>query len=1068
MTPVRWHQINSLFQEALDRSPEERVAFLDAACAGDEAYRKQVQSLIACHERAQDFLEIPALEAAYGWLGDDQADSLVGKLIGSYKIEAQLGAGGMGEVYLAEDTKLDRKVAIKFLPEELEEDDLARRRQIREAKAAAALDHPNICAIHEVAREANHSFIVMQYVEGETLAARIQRGPLQLSQSLDVAKQIADALSLAHALRIVHRDIKPQNIMITPRGQVKVLDFGLAKTVRPDPGEQEGRFPENRLSATGVIIGTVPYMSPEQAKGEAVDARSDLFSLGAVLYECVTGKAAFNGNTPVEICAQVIHVDPLPPSRFNQSVPPELDRVLLKALAKDRESRHQTAGALLKELRAVRDSLGAEDVATRLLPPRPRGSSAKSLAAVVGFARRPRVLVPAFVVVLAALSVPFWWRATPHRPPPEALHWYGLGTAALRDGTYYKASKALENALKFDDKFALAHARLAEAWSELDYGDKANHEILHARSVAGDLSPLPPLDALYLQAITHVLLREFGPAVERYRKIAEQAPDTEKPHAYVDLGRAYENNDETEKAMASYQQAAQLASQDPAAFLRLGVLYGKQQQIEQAQENFQKAERIYQLLSNNEGAAEVLYQRGFFLKSLGKLPESRAELERALELTRATANQYQQIRTLQVLSGVAASEGDGAQAEQLALEAIRLAQVNSMENQEAQGLMWLGNAVIQRGDYSDAEKYYKQALELARRNDGRVNEAWALLQLGNLRSQQRNTKEALHYIEQALPFYKTGGNRKWLSQALTLLGRLHRNDGDYEAALQAFQEQLQRGEQVGDLSQISFSHGEIGDLLAAQEQYSEALRHFDEGCKIDRSLNAKVSLGYALTARGGMLWQLGRYDEAKAALDEASSIAERPDGAYKSLLASIHATNARLELSDWHFQESKAKSRQALDLAGTQFPDTVVEAKQTLGLAQVRSGEARAGRLLCEEAVDLATNTGDPRLISGALLSAAEAMLERGEAQRALETAIRAQESFARFGQQDSEWRAWLVAGQAKRRLGDEAAARECASNADTRFSSLAQKLGPEAFNSYLTRPDVVHFRAQLDQLLKP
>jgi serine/threonine protein kinase/Tfp pilus assembly protein PilF len=1068
MTPARWQRINSLFQEALDHSVEERVAFLDAACAGDEAYRKQVQSLIACHERAQGFLETPALEAASGWLEDDEADSLVGKLIGSYKIEALLGAGGMGEVYLAEDTKLDRKVAIKFLPEELEEDDLARRRQIREAKAAAALDHPNICAIHEVAREANHSFIVMQYVEGETLAARIHRGLLPLSQSLDLAIEVADALSLAHALHIVHRDIKPQNIMITPRGQVKVLDFGLAKMVRPESSEQGGLFLENRLSETGVIIGTVPYMSPEQAKGEAVDARSDLFSLGAVLYECVTGKPAFSGNTSVEICAQVIHVDPLPPSQFNQSVPPQLDRVVLTALAKDRQSRHQTAGDLLKELRAVRDSLGAEDVVTRLLPPRPRRRATLTTAAKLFALSPPRILIPVFLVVLVALSVPFWWRATPHRPPPEASHWYGLGTAALRDGTYYKASRALENAIKFDDRFALAHARLAEAWGELDYGDKANHEILRARSLAGDLSPLPPLDSLYLQAITHVVLREFGPAVERYRKIAEQSPDAEKPHAYLDLGRAYENNDETEKAMASYHQAAQLASQDPAAFLRLGVLYGKQQEFGLAQENFQKAERLYQLLSNNEGAAEVFYQRGFFLKSLGKLSESRAELERALELTRASANQYQQIRTLQVLSGVAASEGDGVQAEQLAWEAIRLAQVNGMENQEAHGLMWLGNAVIQRGDYTDAEKYYQQALELARRNDGRLNEAWALFQLANLRSQQRNTKEALYYIEQALPFYKTGGNRKWLSQALTLLGRLHRNEGDYEAALQAFQEQLQRGEQVGDLSQVAFSHVEIGDLLAAQEQYSEALRHYDEGCKIDRSLDSKVSLGYALTARGGMLWQLGRYDEAKAALDEGSSIAERLDSAYKGLLASIHATNARLELSNWHFQASKSKSRQALDLAGTQFPDTAVEAKHTLGLAQVRSGEARAGTYLCEEAIALAANTGDPRLISGALLSAAEAMLESSDAQRALETAIHAQESFARFGQQDSEWRAWLIAAKAKRRLGDEAAAREYASNAEARLSSLAQKLGPEAYNGYLTRPDVEHFRKQLAQLVNP
>jgi tetratricopeptide (TPR) repeat protein len=648
------------------------------------------------------------------------------------------------------------------------------------------------------------------------------------------------------------------------------------------------------------------------------------------------------------------------------------------------------------------------------------------------------------------------------------LQWYERGTAALRDGTYYKASKALESAIQFDDKFALAHARLAEAWSELDYGDKANREILRARSLAGDLSPLPPLDAHYLQAITHVVLRELGDAINSYRKIAEQAPNGEKSHAYVDLGRAYENNDETEKAMESYAQAARLATQDPAAFLRLGIIYGRQQNLEQAREAFQTAEKLYQDIVNFEGVAEVFYQRGFLFKNLNRLPEARAQLEKALELTRTTANQYQQIRTLQVLSSVAAGEGDAAQAEQLATQAIALARENGIENQEAHGLIWLGNAVLQRGDYSDAEKYYKQALELARRDHGRLNEAWALLQLGSLRSLQRNTDEALRYVEQALPFYQQGGYRKWLSQALTLLGRIHRDRGDYEDALNAFKDQLQLGEQVGDLSQVAFSHREIGSVLAAQEQYSEALRHFDQSYEIAKSLNAKVSFGYALTYRASVLWQIGRYEEARAALDEASTIAGRPDGAYKPLLADIHMIDGRMELSERHYQESKLKSNQALELAGTQYKDTSVQARHTLGLAQSRSGAPRAGSILCDQAVDLANITGDPQLVSGALLAFAEATLENGDAQHAVEIALRVQESFARFGQQDSEWRAWLIAAQARRRLGEEAAAREYASNADARLSILAQRLGPEAYSGYLARPDVQHFRKQLGQLTNP
>src|SRR5262245_31191855 len=234
MTPERWRHINSLLQEALDRLPTERQAFLEEACANDEASRQEVQSLISLQQEAENFLEVPALEATADLFADDQPELLIGQVIGPYKIESLLGAGGMGEVYLAEDTRLDRKVAIKFLPPDLEADELARRRQIREAKAAAKLDHPNICAIHEVAEEASRSFIVMQYVEGETLASRIRCHPTSLWESIDFAMQIADALSLAHSHGIIHRDIKPQNVMITPRGQVKVLDFGLAKVVRFD------------------------------------------------------------------------------------------------------------------------------------------------------------------------------------------------------------------------------------------------------------------------------------------------------------------------------------------------------------------------------------------------------------------------------------------------------------------------------------------------------------------------------------------------------------------------------------------------------------------------------------------------------------------------------------------------------------------------------------------------------------------------------------------------------------------------------------------------------------------
>ena len=1070
MTPEQYRHIGEIYHAAMELEPQQRDDFLDEASAGDESLRQEVASLIASAGRAGSFIESPALKLAAALLADEQTGSLIGQQVGHYKIVSLLGGGGMGEVYLAEDTSpLNRKVAIKFLHLRADADEHARKRFIREAQAAAKLDHPNICAIYEVGQQGNIDFIVMQHIEGETLAKRLERQPLELRESLAIMTQVAEALAEAHAHHIIHRDIKPQNIMVTPRGQVKVLDFGLAKLV-PTEGVDSVAQMQSRLSLPGLVIGTAPYMSPQQARGETVDERSDLFSLGALLYECVGGKAPFSGASLIETCAQVIQFDPLPPSRFNPHVPPELDRIILKALAKEPGMRYQSAGELLSALRTVAADLPGEDyVTSNPRPVKSRTSAIRAKTTISLLVRRPGVFIPAIVAALALLLfffviVPM---RTPHRPSANAMYWYDAGTRALNDGGYYSASKALEQAIVADDGFALAHARLAEAYTELDKSDKAKNEILRAGLLMSEQTPQQPLQSLYLQAITNTVLRDFAPAVESYQQIARQAPENEKAQVYVDLGRAYENNDEIEKAIESYSEATKLAPSSAAAFLRLGILYSRQQKQERAEEAFQRAETLYTELSNSEGVTEVLYQRGFGFKLLGRLTEARAQLEKALDVTKVTSNQYQRIRVLLILSSVFATQGEAAQAERQANQAIELAEANGMENLATEGLIWLGNLFLRRSNHADAEKYFTQALELARRNNGHKNEAWALMQLGSLRDQQHKADEALRYIEPALLFYRNGGYRKYLAQGMTLLGRIYVAQGDYEAARQIFEEQLQRAKQVGDLSQVAFSQGEIGSVLALQERYPEALHYFEEGYQSNKSLNAEVSVGYALLNRASVLWQMGRDEEARAALDQASSIAERPGGTSRSLSAKLEMIRARLELSLLHFRASQVNSRRAISLAGTQLQDIAVQAKYTLGLALARSGQPRAGKLLCEEAVGLATSTGDPKLLSDALLARAEMMLENDEPQAALDTALQAQASFTSFGQQDSEWRAWLIAARAAERLGKATGRREYAARAGTAISNLTQKWGVEAYRSYLARLDVQHSRKQLDQLLR-
>jgi ATP/maltotriose-dependent transcriptional regulator MalT len=332
---------------------------------------------------------------------------------------------------------------------------------------------------------------------------------------------------------------------------------------------------------------------------------------------------------------------------------------------------------------------------------------------------------------------------------------------------------------------------------------------------------------------------------------------------------------------------------------------------------------------------------------------------------------------------------------------------------------------------------------------------------GNLRITQGNTDEGVRYVEQALAVYQQAGFRQETSRALTLLARANRQKGDYDAALRAFHQLLDLAEQVDDPMQKALSHEGIGIVLVRQEKYSEALDNFRQNYTISKSLNNQQALGNSLLNQGNALWPLGSYAEARAKLDEAFSITSQSSGD-KSLLADIHLVNAEMALSQRHFPEVKTNVAQILDLAGKQPTPNIIEAKRVLGLAQVFSGAKSEGKLMCEEAVNLATLANDPWLLSQARLALAEALLESDDVKGASTNALQAQESFARSGQQASEWRAWLIAARASRRAGDEAKAGEYAARAADTLANLQQKWGADSYNGYLTRTDVQLYQKQL------
>jgi tetratricopeptide (TPR) repeat protein/predicted Ser/Thr protein kinase len=967
-------------------------------------------------------------------------ESALGLAFSHYRIVEKLGEGGMGVVYLAEDTLLGRRVAIKF-PTAAPAN---RQRLLAEARAASSLNHPNIAAVYDCGEYEDHPYVVMEFVEGQNLSELLREGPAPAERAVEIAAGVAAALEEAHGRGIIHRDIKPSNIQINERGAVKVVDFGLAKDLRTTRAMSAGAGTvAQTLTAEGLVVGTPYYMSPEQARGESGDQRSDLFSLGAVLYECLTGRRPFEGTSAIEVLSRVLQVEPELPSGVNRAVPAGLDRITRKALAKDPADRYQSARERLDALEAARrkPSAGAR-ISPRL-------------------ARRAAVALAAIVLGAAGWAVA---RHNTRAPSAEALRWYEEGANAIRDGTYYKASKALDRAASLDKGFALAHARLAEASNELDDSGNARQQMLEALTPSARRTSLSRTDGLTIEAISRTLTYDYAGAAAIYREVLRQAPAADRASAQLDLGRAYEKNEQPGLAVSSYLEAIRLSPQYAAAFLRLGVLYGRRQEQEKSAEAFRQAEARYAALSNIEGQAETLYERSVIANKRGNLAEAAGLLERAAQMARAAGNQNQQIVALLQLSNLSQKQGDLAGADKLANEAIELARSSGLDVLAARCMLELGNTWFVRGDFAQAGRWFEQSLEYSRRFKAQRSEARALLSLGSLRIQKQELEEGTRNVEQALPFFERGGYAKETSQALILLGRARRDLGDYAGARRVFNEQLARAEKAGDWTQTAMAQEGLAGVLQFQERYPEALAHARECVSISKAHGDQLLAAYGQALTAAVFTRLGRYGEAREALGEVAAAAKRPGG-YAALAKLADRYEAELALSERRFADSRGRIRKLVSAPEQLYGESLVEAKRILGSAEVFSGARREGLASAQEALDLARRSAVPRLVSSALLSQAEALAESGESAQAMKAARASAEQSGRTGQQESEARAWLVAARAARASADTPGSRDYAIKATQSFTSLQQNWSAGDRSSYNSRPDVQQWRRQIQQL---
>jgi tetratricopeptide (TPR) repeat protein len=966
MNPELWQRLKPLFHNALDRPIEYRAAFIDEACGNDPELKENLVKLVQAAQEATGTLDAPLIRFAQPSLTHFGSGEII---LGRFRIIRPVGSGGMGDVYEAEDLQLGR-VALKTIRQDIASSPEAFGRFRQEVQLARKISGSQVCRIHElylIPADRNHSataFLTMEYLDGTTLSQRLKgSGPLPLKQAQAVALDICEGLRLVHARGVIHRDLKSANIMLCGQGdsmRAVLMDFGLARDsgvagsddqTSPVAGAQTGTLP-------GAIMGTPAYMAPEQFEGKAVSPATDIYALGIVLYELVTGLHPYAAPTPVAAAIRRAQ-RPAPPSSLIHSVPRKWDRIIQRCLQYVPAERFQSADGVAKALRAGPANLG---------------NLRKD---------RPWLFRVACALALACLAwgIFDWWQTRQYyHPGPEALSQYDNGLSLIRQGNYAEATRVLQAALSHDKRFVMAHARLAEAWYNLDFQGSAQQELLIALPERGRLSAL---DRKYLDAIHATVTGDSPGALEDYRKILDDLPSSKKSSGYVDLGMAYERAGDIPHSLDSYSQAAALDGNNPAAYMHTGILQSRLHHAQQGEQAFARAQAIFGSevdsfgrAGNPEGLAELDYERGYAANDRGDSKDAEPLLELSRDEAAKIPSIQLEIRALTQLSSAESMLSQDERAVSDAERAIGLARDNQLGSWAAAALVRLANAQRFQGHLNDAEQPLQEAMQILRQSSQPRIEALANSTLASLMSQEHLWDKVAEPAQAALDYYKKNGFSEGATGAGVLLVRTERDKGRYKQALEDGNTLLSLVGQSGLPASEIQAEETVGTVYLALEQYPDALAHFQ---RAERLANTDRLRSYEAFDCGTTLWRLGRYAESEAMIERAS--------ADSTLLPSVGESRVESLLSQQKYGPALKLAQQVI----AKSPDMVADRKldleqdEVVAEAHLRMKPQALAGLAAYVAPD--PTNANPADEAQAKLAAAEVYLATGMNQQARDAA---------------------------------------------------------------------------------